>query len=310
MTLDDLRVFSAVCRAGSLSAVARDLACSQSAVSQHVKRLERELGLTLIERHPRGVVPTKAGRHLQTAVATGLGGIDHALRTIAELARGEGGSVRITTGATSIRHFMSAAVVDFRERFPLVSLEFQTGVSSRNCLEALTAGHVDLAWITLGTPVRGIEQRPVADLPWVLAMAAGDPLADRERLEPADLQDARLIGLPQNSVSRSQLDDWLGKSGIRPVFDTSVTDWDTAILLAELGLGHAVVPALPEWQGPGHPGLRLVPLPELPGLTVGWAAREWDTLYPLARAFADTVAAHCGPGAPQLRPSPPGAATR
>ncbi|MFI9160159.1 LysR family transcriptional regulator [Kitasatospora aureofaciens] len=293
MTLDDLRVFAAVCRAGSLSAVARELACSQSAVSQHVKRLERELGLPLIERHPRGVVPTNAGRHLQTAVANGLGGIDHALRTIAELARGEGGSVRITTGATSIRHFMSAAVVDFRERHPQVNLEFQTVVSSRNCLEALTAGQVDLAWITLGTPVRGIEQRPVADLPWVLAVAAGDPLAARARIEPADLQDARLIGLPQNSVSRSQLDDWLGKSGIRPVFDTSVTDWDTAILLAELGLGHAVVPALPEWQGPGHPGLRLVPLPDLPGLTVGWAAREWETLGPLARAFADTVATHC-----------------
>ncbi|MFF2141612.1 LysR family transcriptional regulator [Kitasatospora sp. NPDC058190] len=307
MTLDDLRVFAAVCRAGSLSAVARDLACSQSAVSQHVKRLERELGLTLIERHPRGVVPTKAGRHLQTAVATGLGGIDHALRTIAELARGEGGSVRITTGATSIRHFMSAAVVDFRQRFPQVSLEFQTGVSSRNCLEALTAGHVDLAWITLGTPVRGVDQRPVVDLPWVLAVAANDPLAARDRVEPADLQDARLIGLPQNSVSRSQLDDWLGKSGIRPVFDTSVTDWDTAILLAELGLGQAVVPALPEWQGPGHPGLRLLPLPDLPGLTVGWALRDWDTLGPLARAFADTVAAHCGRGATPA--SPPESAT-
>ncbi|MFD5466480.1 LysR family transcriptional regulator [Kitasatospora sp. NPDC127059] len=306
MTLDDLRVFAAVCRAGSLSAVARELACSQSAVSQHVKRLERELGLTLIERHPRGVVPTQAGRHLQTAVATGLGGIDHALRTIAELARGEGGSVRITTGATSIRHFMSAAVVAFRERFPQVSLEFQTGISSRNCLEALTAGHVDLAWITLGTPVRGVEQRPVADLPWVLAVAAADPLAARERIEPADLQDARLIGLPQNSVSRSQLDDWLGKSGIRPVFDTSVTDWDTAILLAELGLGHAVVPALPEWQGPGHPGLRLVPLPDLPGLTVGWAARDWDTLGPLARAFAETVASHWGrPAPPPVNPGAP-----
>ncbi|MFG3229266.1 LysR family transcriptional regulator [Kitasatospora sp. NPDC048194] len=303
MTLDDLRVFAAVCRAGSLSAVARDLACSQSAVSQHVKRLERELGLPLIERHPRGVVPTAAGRHLQTAVASGLGGIDHALRTIAELARGEGGSVRITTGATSIRHFMSGAVVDFRQRFPRVSLEFQTVVSSRSCLEALTAGHVDLAWITLGAPVRGIDQRPVVDLPWVLAVASDDPLATRDRIEPADLQDARLIGLPQNSVSRSQLDDWLGKSGIRPAFDTSVTDWDTAILLAELGLGQAVVPALPEWQGPGHPGRRLLPLPDLPGLTVGWALRDWDTLYPPARAFADTVAAHCGRRATAAGPS-------
>ncbi|MFF2542391.1 LysR family transcriptional regulator [Kitasatospora sp. NPDC058063] len=294
MTIDDLRVFAAVCRAGSLSAVARDLNRTQSAVSQHVKRLERELGLALIERHPRGVVPTRAGSLLRAAVATGLGSIDHALHRIAELARGEGGSVRITTGATSIRHFMSAAVVDFRRRFPQVSLEFQTEVSSRSCLESLNAGRVDLAWITLGVPARGIDQRPVVDLPWVLAVAAGDPLAGRARISPADLQDARLIGLPQNSVSRSQVEAWLGKSGVRPVFDTSVADWDTAILLAELGLGHAVVPALPQWQGPGHPGLRLLPLPDLPALTAGWAVRDWENLGPLARAFADTVAAHCG----------------
>ncbi|GHF56417.1 LysR family transcriptional regulator [Kitasatospora xanthocidica] len=294
VTIEDLRVFAAVCRAGSLSAVARDLHCTQSAVSQHVKRLERELGLSLIERHPRGVVPTVAGRLLQAAVATGLGGIDHALHRIAELARGEGGSVRITTGATSVRHFMSEAVVAFRRRFPQVSLEFQTEVSSRSCLESLTAGRADLAWITLGSPVRGIEQRPVVDLPWVLAVAAGDPLAARARIEPADLQDARLIGLPPNSVARSQLDAWLGKSGIRPVFDTSVADWDTAILLAELGLGHAIVPVLPQWRGPGHPALRLLPFPDLPALTAGWAVRDWDSLGPLARAFADTVAAHCG----------------
>ncbi|MFI6155106.1 LysR family transcriptional regulator [Kitasatospora sp. NPDC051170] len=292
MTLDDLRVFAAVCRAGSLSAVARDLTCSQSAVSQHVKRLERELGLPLVERHPRGVVPTAAGRLLHTAVAGGLGGIDHALRTIAELAHGEGGSVRVTTGAVSIRHFMSGAVVDFRRRYPRASLEFQTEVSSRSCLQALAAGRVDLAWITMGAAVRGIEQRSVVSLPWVLAVAAQDPLAARTRVDVTDLQDARLIGLPANSVARSQLDARLADFGIRPVFDTGVADWDTAILLAELGLGQAVVPALPQWQGPGHPGLRLLPLPGLPPLTAGWAVRDWTTLGPLARTFADTVAAH------------------
>ncbi|BFO18233.1 hypothetical protein SHKM778_46210 [Streptomyces sp. KM77-8] len=56
-----------------------------------------------------------------------------------------------------------------------MSLEFQTENSSRNCFDALAAGGLDLAWITLGPPVRGIEQRPVIELPWVLAVRAGDP---------------------------------------------------------------------------------------------------------------------------------------
>jgi len=293
VTLDDLRVFAMVCRSGSLSAAARDLGCTQSAVSQHVKRLERELGLSLLERHPRGVAPTPAGRLLHAAATEGLGRIDQAVRRIEELARAEGGSVRVTTGATTVRHFMAVAVVDFRRRFPRASLEFQTETSSRGCFDALAAGAVDLAWITLRREGGAVEQRPVVHLPWSLAVTAGDPLAAKPFIEPADLQDARLIGLPENSTARTQLGSWLAESGIRPIFDTSVTDWDTAILLAELGLGHAVVPTLPEWTDRSHPDLRLIPIPALPPLTAGWAVRRWDAVSPLARAFADTVAHHC-----------------
>lgn len=294
MTLDDLRVFIAVCRAGSLSAVARELSCTQSAVSQHVKRLERELGVSLVERHPRGVVPTSAGRVLQEAAAEGIGGIDLALRRLRELVRGDSGTVRIATGATTVRHFMSGAVVDFKRRHPEVGLEFQTVSSGRGSFEALAADDLDLAWITIGTPVRGIEQRPVVELPWVLAVAADDPSAARDHAGPADLEGAPLIRPPANSASRVHLDAALGELGITPAESTSVADWDTAILLTELGLGQAVVPALPGWDASALPGLSLLPIPALPALSVGWAVRRWDALSPPARAFADTVARACG----------------
>ncbi|MGE6733580.1 LysR family transcriptional regulator, partial [Streptomyces sp. NPDC059900] len=257
--------------------------------SQHLRRLERELGLSLLERHPRGVVPTPAGALLHNAAAGGLGDIDHALRRLSDLARGEGGSVRITTGATTVRHFLSDAIVAFRRRHPRVSLEFETAHSSRSCFDALIAGGLDLAWITLGAPVKGIEQRPVIELPWVLAVHRDDPLAAKPLITTADLAGIQLIGLPESTTSRARLDAWFTERGISPVSDTSVADWDTALLLAELGLGHAIVPDLPGWHGPGHPDLRLIPVPDLPTLWTGWAVRRWDTLSPLARAFADTV---------------------
>ncbi|MFE7185388.1 LysR family transcriptional regulator [Streptomyces erythrochromogenes] len=294
MTLDDLRVFVAVCRAGSLSAVARDLGRTQSAVSQHVRRLEKQTGTGLLERHARGVVPTEAGRIVLAAAADGIAGLDGALRRVEDLVRGGGGTVRVTTGATTVRHFMSEAVVSFRRSHPAVSLEFQTENSSRSCFDALAAGDLDLAWITIGAPVRGIEQRPVMELPWVLAVGADDPLAGRARLTPADLADVRHIRLPENSASRAHLDAALAESGIHVRSDTSVADWDTALLLAELGLGHAVVPALPGWQVPGSDGpLRLVPVPALPPLAVGWAVRRWAALAPPALVFADAVARSC-----------------
>ncbi|MGW6974187.1 LysR family transcriptional regulator [Streptomyces sp. NPDC054952] len=295
MTLDDLRVLVAVCRAGSLSAVARDLGRTQSAVSQHIRRLEKETGTALVERHARGVVPTEAGRILWAAAAEGMAGLDGALRRLDDLVHATGGSVRVTTGATTVRHFMAEAIVAFRHRHPEVSLEFRTENSSRGCFDALAADDLDLAWITIGAPVRGVEQRTVMELPWVLAVAADDSLAARSHIEPADLAGIRHIRLPENSTSRAHLDAALAAAGVRiDRSDTSVADWDTALLLAELGLGHAVVPALPGWSVPGAEGpLRLVPVPALPALPVGWAVRRWSTLAPPARIFAEEVARSC-----------------
>ncbi|MEU6141550.1 LysR family transcriptional regulator [Streptomyces sp. NPDC047081] len=289
MTLDDLRVFVAVCRAGSLSAVARDLGCTQSAVSQHVKRLERETGVALLERQARGVVPTQAGRLLEAAAAEGISGLDLAVRQLRDLVEGESGHVRVATGATTVRHFMSDAVVAFRHRHPNVNLEFRTVSSGRGSFDALADGALDLAWITLGPPVRGIEQRPVVELPWVLAVRADDPLADRASVDAAELTGVRLIRLPPNSASAAHLDSACAELGVGFGYDTSVADWDTALLLAELGVGRAVVPALPGLAVPGEGALRLIPVPLLRPLPVGWAVRRWDALSPPARAFADTV---------------------
>ncbi|MFF0001406.1 LysR family transcriptional regulator [Streptomyces avermitilis] len=302
MTLEDLRVFVAVCRAGSLSAAARDLDCTQSAVSQHVKRLERETGVSLVERQPRGVLPTHAGRVLCDAASGSIAGLDLALRRLGDLVNGDSGSVRVTTGGTTVRHFMSEAIVAFRQRYPKVSLEFQTETSSRNCFDALTAGNLDLAWVTVAGPVRGIEQRPVVALPWVLAVRADDPLAGRPCVDTAELTDISLIRLPHNSTSGARLDAAFAELGVRSSSDTSVADWDTALLLAELGLGQAVVPVLPGWQVPGDGPLRLVPIPDLPPLPVGWAVRRWDALTPLARVFADTVARSCKEKAANTQP--------
>ncbi|MEV6770103.1 LysR family transcriptional regulator [Nocardia sp. NPDC051030] len=293
MTFDDLRVFVAVCQTGNLSAVARELACTQPAVSQHVKRLEQATGVRLLERGPDGVTPTLEGRVLYAAARDGILGVDSALRQLSEMSRGQTGSVRVTTGATTIRNFMSDAVVKFRQRHPCATLEFHTMISSRRCFESLTEGAVDLAWVTIGDTNPGIEQRPVMDLPWVLAVRDDDPLAHRASIAPTDLTEIRHIRLPDNAVSRIHLDIALNRLGIQLAPETGVADWNTAVLLAELGVGHAIVPALPYSSAAPDRPLRFHPLPFLPPLTVGWAVRGWETLSPLARSFANLVEQQC-----------------
>jgi DNA-binding transcriptional LysR family regulator len=290
VTLDDLRVFIAVYEAGSLSAVARTLSCTQSAVSQHIKRLEKETGLALVERQPRGVTPTQAGRILYQAALGGIASVDAALRRLVELRDGHGGTVSVTTGGVTVRHFMADAIAAFRRRHPDVALEFRSAYSSRRCIELLYGGRVDLAWITLGHPLPGIQQRPVIDLPWVLAVHADDPLAARDSIDPGDLAAIRYIAYPENSASRQRLEESLVRLGITLPSPAGVADWDTAVLLAELGIGHAILPALPRLVVPSGSPVRTIPIPALNPLTVGWAVRQWNMLSPLAVEFAELVA--------------------
>lgn len=291
MTLDDLRVFVAVYETGNLSAVARALSRTQSAVSQHIRRLERETGLALIERQPRGVGPTQAGRLLYQAALGGIASLDAALRQLAELREGHGGTVSITTGGVTVRHFMADAILAFRRRHPEVTLEFQSAYSSRQCVELLRDGRVDLAWITLGEPLPGIQQRVVIDLPWMLVVHANDPLAAHDSIDPRALTAIRYIAYPESSASRQRLEDALARLGITPPAPAGVADWDTAVLLAELGIGHAIVPALPRLTNPPGSPIVTVPITALDPLTVGWAVRQWSTLSPLATEFAELVAA-------------------
>ncbi|MHB8294597.1 MAG: LysR family transcriptional regulator [Acidimicrobiales bacterium] len=290
MTLEDLRVFAVVCELQSLTGAARRLGRTQSAVSQHVRRLEGEVGIALVERGTRGATPTAAGRVLWQSAIDGLAAIDTARHHIAQMRRGEAGRVRVATGGTTVRHVMAGSVVGFRERHPRVALDFRSATSTRRCLEAVRTDQADLAFVTTGPAIRGIEQRPVVESPWALLVRDEDPRAALAQIDVADLAAIRYISLPAHSTSQGQLEHQLEKREVHLSSSTSVEDWDTAAVLVELGLGHAVVPALHGAELVAGRPLRAIAIPWLPPVAFGWAARQWRSLGPLAHELADLVA--------------------
>jgi DNA-binding transcriptional LysR family regulator len=288
MTLDDLRLFVAACDAGSLSAAARRHGTSQPAVSQHVRRLERELDVALLERGRRGVAPTAAGRILLTSATEALGALDAGRRELDQLRRGAGGTLRVATGGPTFRHFMTRPLAGYRRRHPGVTFEYVSATSTRGCLDALRAGAADLAFVTLAGD-QGLEPRPSVRTPWVLVVAAADPLARGGEARPADLRSVPLVGMPESSASRAQLEADLAGHGVRVRFGATVDDWDTAVQLVELGVGRAVVPAMWVHDLADRTALRARPLRGLAPVTFGWVARRWEALPPHARAFAALV---------------------
>ena len=290
MTLDDLRVFTAVCEAESLSAVARALGRTQPAVSHHVSRLERELGIALLTRGPRGFALTPAGQLLYDASSAGLGALALARREILRLRGGEAGRLAISTGGTTVRHFLREAVVEFRRRHPDVTLHFEPANSSQRCLEAVARHHADMAFVTISVDLPGFEQRPVLEQPLRLLVRRDHALAARRAVAIRDLESIRYIALSESTSSHRIIAEAVTREGIALTPTARVDDFDTANVFVELGLGEAIVPAVQGRAFDRGGRVRAIPIRGLPSIPVGWAARRFVLLPPVAHEFMDILA--------------------
>ena len=291
MTLDDLRVFTIVAEAGSLGAAARQLGCTQPAVSQHISRLERELDMPLLERSAKGIALTPAGRVFYDASSLGLGALSLAEREIHRLRTGEMGRLAIATGGTTVRHFLRETIEQFRQYHPGVTLHFEPANSTSRCLEAVRQRRADLAFVTIQEPMPYFEQRAVLANALMLLVPHDDPLAAQSSIALADLRSLRYISLPEFTLTSAHIRRHAEQAGIALRPTARVDDYDTAHVFVQLGLGHAIVPAMQgdHFQQAGD--VRAMPIEGLPPLQVGWAARQFRLLPPVAHDFMAIFAA-------------------
>ena len=285
MTLEDLRILVAACEAGSMSSLARELQRTQSSISQHIARLEAELGVRLFERHARGVQPTAAGKIMKDFALEGLDAIEVGLQRIRALQHGESDTLTITTGGTTVRHFMKNAVVRFRKEHPRVNLRFLPANSTRRCFEILRLSQADLGFVTTGEPARGINELTIAKQRMFLLTDQKDPLARRSKLQLKDLKEIRYFGLAGGTAHHSAIEQAALERGLILKPEIVFDDFDTAKIFVELGLGQAIVPAVHAHNFEKSGPVKAVLITDLPAVSIGWAFRHWQHLSAAARGF-------------------------
>jgi DNA-binding transcriptional LysR family regulator len=286
MTLEDLRILVAACESGNLSSLARELRRTQSSISQHIARLEAELGVRLFERHARGVAPTAAGRMLKDSALEGLDAIESGLRRIRTLQHGEPDTLTITTGGTTVRHFMQGAIVRFRRDHPAVNLRFLPANSTKRCVEILRLSQADLGFVTTGEPARGVKERTVARQRLFLLVAPSDPLARYKRLQLKDLEGIRYLGLSGSTTHHNAIEAAALEKGVELKPEIVFDDFDTARIFVELDLGQAIVPAVHAHNFAKTGSVKAVLIADLPPISIGWAFRHWNHMSAAAREFA------------------------
>src|ERR671925_779501 len=119
-----LRVLREVIARGSFSAAAESLHLSQSAVSQQIAVLEREVGIPLLERTSNGPKLTSAGEALMEHGDAVICRLEEAERELAQITGLKGGRLRLASFPTASATLMTRALSVFRPRFPNIGLEF------------------------------------------------------------------------------------------------------------------------------------------------------------------------------------------
>jgi molybdate transport repressor ModE-like protein len=275
LDLKRLRVLAEVARQGSFSAAADALYLSQSAVSQQVATLEKEVGMPLLERTRNGPKLNDAGRvlvcHAEAALAR-LEEAEHELKAIAGL---EGGELRIASFPSVSATLLTEALAQFGSRHPEVRLTV-TEAEPEQSLPRLRAAEVDLA-IVFDYPMlpsqadeRDIERALLLTESMYLALPSSHPLAKAKAVRLADLADeAWLCGVCPSSCG-DVVKQACREAGFDPRIGFESDEYQVLQAYVAAGLGFTLLPdlALPTLR----PDLVVRPtVPEAPKRQV-WAA--------------------------------------
>jgi DNA-binding transcriptional LysR family regulator len=252
LDLQALAVLREVARCGSFGRAARALAYTPPAVSQRIAALEREYGVQLFDRLPRGVAPTPAGRLLLTHAEDLLHAAEVARADLDAAADFRRGRVRLGTFATAAAGPLVDALRIARTDLGL-DIEVAEAEPSQ-LLPRLLARELDLAVVfsypgqstslSVDGRVSADESRLkrvlLGDDPLVLVVDDEHRLASRRKVRPTELADESFIPIFPLLPTLPSVEQHLG---FRPRFvAVQTTDFHALLGLVAAGLGAALVP--------------------------------------------------------------------
>ena len=211
MELRQLRAFVTVATLGHFGQAAERLNVTQPSLTQRVQALERELGVQLLERNPRRVGLTTAGKlllpHAQKLVQLD----DEAQREIKDFRAGITGRLSVAYQAAGDSSLAGSILAEYRRRFPGVDVETSSGSSGPN-LQRLAEHSADAAFALMaGSRPPEIATVTLRREEIVLAMRSDHQLARLDRVPVPSLRGVGL-GMPPSAVNPdlvSALARWL-----------------------------------------------------------------------------------------------------
>ncbi|AZG06612.1 LysR family transcriptional regulator [Pigmentiphaga sp. H8] len=293
MRLEDLNYFLAVAETGHVGRASTRLGHSQPALTKGLQRLEKELGIQLFERTPKGMALTTAGaafferaRHVRT-------GLDDAIKEASDLHLGKIGLVRVGVAPAYVQMLCAPACSALITQRPAARIHMTTGLNDA-LFGALRQGELDLCISAIAaSPEPEFDQHPLMEDDLLVMARDQHPLFDKRSLRFADLVEYGWI-LPTDKVmARRAIDARFLEAGLptpEVVIESSST---VATLLPVVRTTDLLTVVGQRAAGPSGGGLRSIPLEQARWRrTIGICTRRGAYQSPLAKRFIEIVDQH------------------
>ena len=212
MDFKQLKYFIQIVEAGSVSRAASQLNVAQPALSQQLRKLEEQLGVELVIRHSRGVMPNEVGRLLLEHARSLLRQLERTKELVQYHAANPSGEVRLGLPTSAARGLTVPLVSAVADRYPSVSLHVVEAMSG-HLTEWLQAGRLDMALLYNAKSQEGIHIQPFMVEDLCLICPPTREFARMKTVRLADAMQLPLVVPARPHAIRLMLDEIASKSG-------------------------------------------------------------------------------------------------
>lgn len=218
---------------------------SQPAASKLLRDMEDLLGVTLFERHARGVEPTAYGEIAMRHAHAVLSEIRQAQEEVDALKRGEGLSVSIGSVLSPSTDLVPKAIAVLEREHPCMKISVEVD-ASRLLVDKLVEGRLDIVVGRVLDPAQAavLQVEPLAEEPHHLIARAGHPLSRKRRLRVADLVDYSWVLPPADSILRERVNAMFLQRGLQ--LPARIVETSSLPLITNLLRSTDMLVALPE----------------------------------------------------------------
>ena len=243
LSLHHLKTLHALKQTGSLVEAARMLHLTQSALSHQIKELESRIGMELFIRKTKPPRFTTAGLRLLNLADDLLPQVRLAEQDLLRLAGGESGRLNMAIECHSCFQWLMPTIDLYRQHWPEVEMDFASSFNFAP-LPALSRGELDLVITSDPMASPELEYIPLFQYEMLLALSNRHPLAEKDWVQPEDLEAETLITYPVEHERLAIFRSFMDPASVEPAAIRTV---ELTLMMLQLVASQRGVCALPNW---------------------------------------------------------------